>query len=114
MVSKLMRRVALICGLSARYLFRSSLSETRDAWKVIATVIGAGIVNSFGIGLVTTTLYQMIVVGKDGTFEVLAAANFSTRLTTKPLTIVASALVVFLVNRAAYRPVVKQILGRAV
>ena len=105
---------ALICGLSARYLFRSSLSETRDAWKVIATVIVAGIVNSFGIGLVTTTLYQMIVVGKEGTFAVLAAANFATRLTTKPLTIVASALVVFLVNRAAYRPVVKQILGRAV
>lgn len=103
---------AAICGWSVKYVFRSSLASTRDAWKVILTVVVAGIINAFGVGLVTTTLYQMIVVGKEGTFAVLAAANFLSRLTTKPLTVIVSAVLVCLINRAAYRPVVCQILGR--
>ena len=103
---------ALVCGLSVKYVFRSSLAETKDAWKVIATVVVAGVVNSFGIGLLTTTWYQMLFTSKEGTFPVLVAANFVQRLSTKPLTILASALVVFLVNRAAYRPVVEKIVGR--
>lgn len=104
---------ALICGLSTKYVFRSSLSENRDAWKAALTVVVASIVNTFGIGLVTTTLYQMIIVGKDGTFAVLAAANLVQRLTTKPLTIVVVTAVVVLINRAVYRPVVAKIMERA-
>lgn len=104
---------ALICGLSTKYVFRSSLSENRDAWKAALTVVVASIVNTFGIGLVTTTLYQMIIVGKDGTFAVLAAANLAQRLTTKPLTIVVVTAVVVLINRAVYRPVVAKIMERA-
>lgn len=104
---------ALICGLSTKYVFRSSLSENRDAWKAALTVVVASIVNTFGIGLATTTLYQMIIVGKDGTFAVLAAANLAQRLTTKPLTIVVVTAVVVLINRAVYRPVVAKIMERA-
>lgn len=104
---------ALICGLSTKYVFRSSLSENRDAWKSALTVVVASIVNTFGIGLATTTLYQMIIVGKDGTFAVLAAANLAQRLTTKPLTIVVVTAVVVLINRAVYRPVVAKIMERA-
>lgn len=104
---------ALICGLSTKYVFRSSLSENRDAWKAALTVVVASVVNTFGIGLVTTTLYQMIIVGKDGTFAVLAAANLAQRLTTKPLTIVVVTAVVVLINRAVYRPVVAKIMERA-
>lgn len=104
---------ALICGLSTKYVFRSSLSENRDAWKAALTVVVASIVNTFGIGLVTTTLYQMIIVGKDGTFAILAAANLAQRLTTKPLTIVVVTAVVVLINRAVYRPVVAKIMERA-
>lgn len=104
---------ALICGLSTKYVFRSSLSENRDAWKAALTVVVASVVNTFGIGLATTTLYQMIIVGKDGTFAVLAAANLAQRLTTKPLTIVVVTAVVVLINRAVYRPVVAKIMERA-
>lgn len=104
---------ALLCGLSTKYVFRSSLSENRDAWKVVLTVVVASIVNTYGIGLVTTTWYQMVVAGKEGTFAVLAAANFIQCLTTKPLTIAVVAVAVVLVNRAAYKPVVSKIVGRA-
>ena len=103
---------AAFCGWGTKYIFRSSLAETKDAWKVILITVIAGLINAFGIGLVTTTLYQMIVVGKDGTFAVLAAANFIGRLTTKPITVVACAVLTSLVNRAVYRPVVGRILNR--
>ncbi len=101
-----------LCGISARYVFRSSMSETKDAWKVLTTVILAGIINSFVVGVLTFTWYQVAVMGTEGAFWGLAAANFLSRLATKPVTIVASALVVFLVNRAAYRPVVSRIVPR--
>lgn len=104
---------ALICGLSTKYVFRSSLSENRDAWKAVLTVVVASIVNTYGIGLLTTTWYQMLFANKEGTFGVLVAANFIQRLTTKPLTIVVVAVAVVLVNRAAYKPVVSKIVGRA-
>lgn len=104
---------ALICGLSTKYVFRSSLSENRDAWKAVLTVVVASIVNTYGIDLLTTTWYQMLFANKEGTFGVLVAANFIQRLTTKPLTIVVVAVAVVLVNRAAYKPVVSKIVGRA-
>jgi ECF transporter S component (folate family) len=100
---------ALICGVSVRYVFHSSLAERGDGWKVIATVVIAGVVNSFGIGLVATTLYQMIVVGKEGAFQALLWANLLQRLATKPLTIGVTAALVYLINRAAYHPVVEKI-----
>lgn len=103
---------ALICGLSTKYVFRSSLSETRDAWKAALTVVVASIVNTFGIGVFTTTWYQMLFANKEGTYLVLVAANFMQRLATKPLTIAVVAAAVVLINRAAYRPVVEKIVGR--
>ena len=56
--------------------------------------------------MLTFTWYQVAVMGTEGAFWGLAAANFLSRLATKPVTIVASALVVFLVNRRLTRPVV--------
>ena len=103
---------AAFCGFGTKYLFRSSLAESRDLWKVILITTVAGIINAFLIGIPTTTLYQMIVVGKDGAFGVLAAANFLTRITSKPVTIIASAVLVALINRAVYRPVISRIVRR--
>ena len=103
---------AAFCGWGTKYLFRSSLAESRDIWKVILVTVVAGIINAFLIGIPTTTLYQMIVVGKDGTFGVLAAANFLSRITSKPVTIVASGVLVALINRAVYRPVISRIVRR--
>lgn len=104
---------AAMCGWGTKYVFRSSLAETKDAWKVIVLVVVAGIVNAFGIGVLTTTWYQMLFTSKEGTFAVLCAANFIGRLTTKPLTIVVSAILVAVVNRTVYKPVIRQIMARA-
>ena len=104
---------AAFCGWGTKYFFRSSLTESRDIWKVILITAVAGIINAFLIGIPTTTLYQMIVVGKDGAFGVLAAANFLSRITSKPITIVASAVLVALINRAVYRPIIARIVRRA-
>ena len=103
---------AAFCGWGTKYFFRSSLAEGKDVWKVILITTVAGIINAFLIGIPTTTLYQMIVVGKDGAFGVLAAANFLTRITSKPVTIIASAVLVALINRAVYRPVISRIVRR--
>ena len=103
---------AAFCGFGTKYLFRSSLAESRDLWKVILITTVAGIINAFLIGIPTTTLYQMIVVGKDGAFGVLAAANFLSRITSKPITIIASSVLVALINRAVYRPVISRIVRR--
>ena len=100
---------AFLCGISARYVFRGGMAETKDAWKVFLTTILAGVVNSFVIGVATFTWYQIAVMGTSGTFWGLAAANFISRLATKPLTIVVSAVLVFAINRAAYRPVISRI-----
>ena len=103
---------AAFCGWGTKYFFRSSLAAGKDVWKVILVTTVAGIINAFLIGIPTTTLYQMIVVGKDGAFGVLAAANFLTRITSKPVTIIASAVLVALINRAVYRPVISRIVRR--
>lgn len=101
----------ILCGVSTKYIFHSGISNTRDAWKVIATAVTAGIVNSFVIGLAGVTLYQVIVVGRTEAFGALFIVNLLERLATKPLTIVACAVCMFLINRAAYRPVIQKILG---
>ena len=105
--------VGVISGLSTKYVFRSDLSSTRDSWKVILTVVAAGIVNSFLIGAFTTTLYSIVVMGNTNAFSVLLWTNFVGRLTSKPVTILVDALIVTVVNRAVYRPVIRSIVHRA-
>ena len=73
----------------------------------------AGIVNSFLIGAFTTTLYSIVVMGNTNAFSVLLWTNFVGRLTTKPVTILVDALIVTVVNRAVYRPVIRAIVHRA-
>ena len=105
--------VGVISGLSTKYIFRSDLSATRDSWKVVLTVVAAGIVNSFLIGAFTTTLYSIVVMGNTNAFSVLLWTNFVGRLTSKPVTILVDALIVTVVNRAVYRPVIRSIVHRA-
>ena len=105
--------VGVISGLSTKYVFRSDLSSTRESWKVVATVLVAGIVNSFLIGTVTTTMYSIIVMGNTNAFSVLLWSNFLGRLASKPVTILVNAVLVAVVNRAVYRPVIRPIVHRA-
>ena len=105
--------VGVLAGLSTKYIFRSDLSSTRESWKVILTVIVIGIINSFVIGPFTTTLYSILVMGNTNAFTVLLGSNFIGRLTTKPVTILVDALIVTIVNRAVYRPVIRSIVHRA-
>lgn len=103
---------AAFCGWCTKYLFRSSLTDSADIWKVFLMTAVAGVLNAFVIGVVTTTLYQMIVVGKAESFMILAAANFAGRLASKPFVIVACSLLIPLINRAVYRPVISRIVRR--
>lgn len=105
--------VGVLSGLSTKYIFRSDLSSTKESWKVILTVIVIGIINSFVIGPFTTTLYSILVMGNTNAFTVLLGTNFIGRLTTKPVTILVDALIVTIVNRAVYRPVIRSIVHRA-
>ena len=104
--------VAAACGCGARYVFRSNLTEAKDTWKVIALAVVVGLVNELLVGTFTTTLYQMIIVGKDGTFGVLAWANFLARITTKPWFIAICAVMIAFIHRAVYRPVISRIVRR--
>ena len=104
---------ALLCGLAARYWFPDGVAETRNVWKVVVTTVAAGIVNSFGIGLLTTTWYRMLFSSAEGTYPILLAESFIERLTAKPLTIAVSTLLVLLVNKAVYKPVIRPLVRRA-
>lgn len=103
---------AAFCGWGTKYVFRSSLADTRDTWKVVVLTAVAGIINAFVIGLATTALYQMIIVGREDSFLTLVWANLMGRLPTKPFVIAACSVLTALVNRAVYRPVVGKILHR--
>lgn len=105
--------VGILSGVSTKYIFRSSLAETKDTWKVAATIIVVGILNSFLFGLVGSTLYSIMVMGNTTAFPVLLGTNLIQRLATKPLTIAIDAVVVTIVNRAVYKPVVSHILSKA-
>ena len=105
--------VAVLSGLSTKYLFKSDLTAARDTWKVLATVIVAGILNSFVIGVVTTSLYSIIIMGNTKAFDVLVAANFIQRLASKPITIAVDAILVVIVNKAVYKPVIQRLVGQA-
>ena len=104
---------AAACGWGTKYIFRSNLSEMKDAWKVIVLTIVAGLINAFVIGVLTTTLYQMIIVGKEGTFLTLAWLNIMGRLTTKPFVVVACSVIIAVIHRTVYRPVISRIVRRA-
>ncbi len=103
----------ILSGVSTKYIFRSSLAETRDTWKVAVTVAVIGILNSFLFGLIGSTLYSILVMGNTTAFPVLLWTNLIQRLATKPLTIAVDAVVVTIVNRAVYKPVVSHLLSRA-
>ena len=105
--------VAVLSGLSTKYIFKSDLTAARDTWKVLVTVIVAGILNSFVIGTVTTSLYSIIVMGNTKAFDALLVYNFLQRLASKPLTIAVDAVLVVIVNKAVYKPVIQRIVGRA-
>ena len=103
---------AAMCGWGTKYVFRSDLSDSKDIWKVIVINVVAGIINAFAIGLVTTTLYHMIIVGKEGTFLALMGVNFASRLPTKPFVIAACSVLVSLIHRTVYRPVISRIVRK--
>lgn len=105
--------VGILSGVSTKYIFRSPLAENRDLWKVLVTVITVGILNSFVFGLIGSTLYSVLIMGNTTAFPVLLWTNLIQRLTTKPLTIAVNAIAVVVVNRAVYKPVIRQILSRA-
>lgn len=106
--------VGVLSGVSTKYIFRSPLAETKDTWKVAAIAVAVGILNSFVFGLIGSTLYSCIMVKQDTTiFWILLGTNFIQRLATKPLTIAVNAVVVTIVNRAVYKPVVSHLLSRA-
>ena len=105
--------VGVISGLSTKYIFKSDLTAARDTWKVLATVVVAGIVNSFLVGAVTTSLYSIVVMGNTKAFGALLLYNLGQRLVSKPLTIVVDAVLVALVNKAVYKPVIGRIVNRA-
>ena len=101
---------AVLCGLGAKYL-----RKYQGVWEYIlmpVTVTLAGFFISFVVGVAAFVWYQISVMGTEGSFWGLAAINFGSRLATKPLTIIATTLAVFLIDRAAYRPVVSRILSR--
>ena len=128
---------AAMCGWGTKYIFRSSLAETKDTPKVVAMTVVAGLINAFVIGVFTTTLYSIVIGGAEftfvdlvkatfdgtvmdqimlsvqsGKFATVLSANFISRLTTKPIVIVACSLLVALINRSVYRPVISRIVRR--
>ena len=103
----------ILSGLSTKYIFRSSLAETRDTWKVAVTVFTVSVLSTFVFGLVGSTLYSIIMKGNTTAFHILFWSNLLQRLATKPVTIAVDTVVVVIVNRAVYKPVVSHILSRA-
>ena len=78
---------------------------------IVITAV-AGVINSFLVGVVTTTLYQMIIIGKEGAFGVLAAANLVSRLTGKPVAIAAVSILTAVIHRTVYQSVISRIVRR--
>ena len=102
---------AFLCGIGGEYV-RQVQRPLLSQVLMILLVVVAGIINSFVVGVATFVWYQIAVMGTEGSFWSLAAINFTSRLATKPLTIVVSALLVYAINRAAYRPVISRIMSR--
>lgn len=104
---------ALICGLGSRYWLGDGVADMKNGWKVFLITIVAGIVNSLLIGGIAFTLYQIFVLGTEGSFGNLLWINLGSRLATKPVTIIGTALLVTLLNKAVYKPVIGRIVKRA-
>ena len=92
---------------------RSSLAETRDTWKVAVTVFTVSVLSTFVFGLIGSTLYSIIMKGNTTALHVLLWTNFLQRLLTKPPIIIANMVIVTVVNRAVYKPVVSRIMSHA-
>lgn len=128
---------AVLCGCATKYIFRSDLAETRDSWKVILVTVVAGAVNALLIGTVTVTLYNVIFTDasytfvdltkaffdgrildlvtnsiENGKFAALLTAGFGERLLTKPIVIAICSVLIALIHRTAYRPVISRIVNR--
>ena len=104
--------VAVLSGLSTKYIFKSDLTANHEIWKVVVTVVVAGIINSFLVGVVTTSLYSVVIMKNTMAFPALLVKNFTERLATKPITIIGDALLVVAVNKAVYKPVIRHIVSR--
>ena len=103
----------ILSGLSTKYIFRSSLAETRDTWKVAVTVFTVSVLSTFVFGLIGSTLYSIIMKGNTTALHVLLWTNFLQRLLTKPPIIIINMVIVTVVNRAVYKPVVSRIMSHA-
>lgn len=104
---------ALICGLASRYWLGDGVADMKNSWKVFLVTIIAGVVNSILVGGIAFTLYQIYVLGTEGSFMDLLMINFGSRLATKPVTIIGTAVLVTMLNKAVYKPVIQRIVGRA-
>ena len=102
---------AFLCGIGGKYVRQVQRPLISQVLMILLVVV-AEIINSFVVGVATFVWYQIAVMGTEGSFWSLAAINFTSRLATKPLTIVVSALLVYAINRAAYRPVISRIMSR--
>ncbi len=103
---------AAACGWGARRFSRNNLSEKGDYWKLISLTVTAGIINDILIGTLTLTLYRIIIMGNDGAFGALFVGELIARLTTKPFTIAACSVLISLIHRSVYRPVIGRIVQR--
>lgn len=104
---------ALICGLASRYWLGDGVADLKNSWKVFLVTAVAGAVNSLLIGGAAFSLYQIYVLGTEGGFMNLFWINLGSRLATKPLTIIGTAILVTLLNKAVYKPVIQRIVSRA-
>ena len=128
---------AALCGCATKYIFKSDLAETRDSWKVILVTVVAGAINALLIGTVTVTLYNVIFTDaaytfvdltkaffdgtildlvinsiENGKFGALLTAGFVERLLTKPVVIAICSVLIALIHRTVYRPVISRIVRR--
>ena len=96
----------VVPGLCFKYLFKGNMSFVKCVIMVVCTEL----ISSLILGTIALTwYYELFVPTKDATFAIL----FVTRLT-KLVTIAADALIVWMIQRAAYTKVVLPIIkGRA-
>lgn len=91
---------------------RAAQTETVHT-ALVCLELTTGLLNAFVVGLVGSTLYSIMIMGNATAFPVLLWTNLLTRLGAKPLTIAVNVVLVTVVNRAVYKPVVSHILRRA-
>jgi len=97
--------MALSSGLIGKTICRKEPS-VRTGWVLFFFVIAVETVNSLLYGCWALSQYYSIILGREMPFSVL----FIARIATKPLTIIADAILVAGLHRAMYRPVVSRII----